>query len=43
MEDAVALAWAFRTHGEDIWRATRAYEDERRPVTWVSCWPAARG
>ncbi len=32
MEDAVALAWAFRTHGEDIWRATRAYEDERRTV-----------
>ena len=32
MEDAVALAWAFRQHGGDLFGATRAYEDERRPV-----------
>jgi anthraniloyl-CoA monooxygenase len=32
MEDAVALAWAFRQHGGDLFSATRAYEDERRPV-----------
>ena len=32
MEDAVALAWAFRTHEDDIWTATAAYESERRPV-----------
>jgi anthraniloyl-CoA monooxygenase len=32
MEDAVALAWAFRCHGEDVPRATAAYEDERRPI-----------
>ncbi len=32
MEDAVALAWAFRTHGEDVPAATAAYEAERRPV-----------
>ncbi len=32
MEDAVALAWAFRTHGEDVAAATAAYEDERRPA-----------
>ena len=32
MEDAVALAWAFRTHGDDIWTATAAYESERRPI-----------
>jgi anthraniloyl-CoA monooxygenase len=32
MEDAVALAWAFRTHGTDVWRATAAYEAERRPI-----------
>ncbi len=32
MEDAVALAWAFRNHGEDLWAATAAYEAERRPM-----------
>jgi len=32
MEDAVALAWAFRTHGDDVWSATTAYEAERRPI-----------
>jgi anthraniloyl-CoA monooxygenase len=32
MEDAVALAWAFRTHGDDVFTATLAYENERRPV-----------
>ena len=32
MEDAVALAWAFRTHGDDVGGATAAYEAERRPV-----------
>src|SRR5207248_11638537 len=32
MEDAVALAWAFRQHGGELFTATRAYEDERRPV-----------
>jgi anthraniloyl-CoA monooxygenase len=32
MEDAVALAWAFRQHAGDLFSATRAYEAERRPV-----------
>ena len=32
MEDAVALAWACRSHGEDVEAATAAYEAERRPV-----------
>jgi len=32
MEDAVALAWAFRCHGDDVPAATRAYETERRPI-----------
>src|SRR5262249_39079714 len=32
MEDAVALAWAFRSFGEDVPGATAAYEAERRPV-----------
>jgi anthraniloyl-CoA monooxygenase len=32
MEDAVALAWSFRNHGEDVLAATAAYEEERRPV-----------
>jgi anthraniloyl-CoA monooxygenase len=32
MEDAVALAWAFRSCGEDVGRATAAYEAERRPI-----------
>jgi anthraniloyl-CoA monooxygenase len=32
MEDAVALAWACRSHGEDVQAATAAYEAERRPV-----------
>ncbi|HEY2318617.1 MAG TPA: bifunctional salicylyl-CoA 5-hydroxylase/oxidoreductase [Solirubrobacteraceae bacterium] len=33
MEDAVALAWAFRTRGvEDVDAALQAYEAERRPV-----------
>jgi anthraniloyl-CoA monooxygenase len=32
MEDAVALAWAFRGHGDDVCRATAAYESERRPI-----------
>jgi anthraniloyl-CoA monooxygenase len=32
MEDAVALAWAFRTHGDDVWAATAAYEAERRTI-----------
>ncbi len=33
MEDAVALAWAFRTHGtDDVEAALEAYEGERRPV-----------
>jgi 2,4-dienoyl-CoA reductase-like NADH-dependent reductase (Old Yellow Enzyme family)/2-polyprenyl-6-methoxyphenol hydroxylase-like FAD-dependent oxidoreductase len=32
MEDAVALAWAFRTHGDDVFGAAAAYEAERRPV-----------
>ncbi|MFL5863409.1 MAG: bifunctional salicylyl-CoA 5-hydroxylase/oxidoreductase, partial [Solirubrobacteraceae bacterium] len=33
MEDAVALAWAFRVHGiSDVEAAVEAYEAERRPV-----------
>ncbi len=33
MEDAVALAWAFRTHGADaLATALAAYQAERRPV-----------
>jgi len=32
MEDAVALAWAFKTYGEDVPTATEAYEEERRAV-----------
>jgi len=32
MEDAVALAWAFRSFGDDVVAATAAYEAERRPV-----------
>jgi anthraniloyl-CoA monooxygenase len=32
MEDAVALAWAFRSHGDDVFAATNAYEAERRPI-----------
>jgi anthraniloyl-CoA monooxygenase len=32
MEDAVALAWAFRACGDDVCAATHAYESERRPI-----------
>jgi anthraniloyl-CoA monooxygenase len=33
MEDAIALAWAFREHGPgDVPRALAAYESERRPI-----------
>ncbi len=32
MEDAVALAWAFRSFGDDLGAATAAYEAERRPI-----------
>jgi anthraniloyl-CoA monooxygenase len=32
MEDAVALAWAFRVSGDDVFAATNAYESERRPI-----------
>jgi len=32
MEDAVALAWAFRSFGDDVTSATMAYESERRPI-----------
>ncbi len=33
MEDAVALAWAFRTYGfDDLPAVLESYEDERRPV-----------
>jgi anthraniloyl-CoA monooxygenase len=32
MEDAVALAWAFRASGDDVFAATTAYESERRPI-----------
>ena len=32
MEDAVSLAWAFRSFGDDLEAATTAYEAERRPI-----------
>ena len=32
MEDAVSLAWAFRSYGDDVVSATSAYETERRPI-----------
>jgi anthraniloyl-CoA monooxygenase len=32
MEDAVALAWAFRCYGADVSEALLAYEAERRPI-----------
>ena len=32
MEDAVSLAWAFRSFGDDVVAATAAYEAERRPI-----------
>ncbi|HUA47393.1 MAG TPA: bifunctional salicylyl-CoA 5-hydroxylase/oxidoreductase [Solirubrobacteraceae bacterium] len=32
MEDAVSLAWAFRSFGDDVFTATTAYESERRPI-----------
>jgi anthraniloyl-CoA monooxygenase len=32
MEDAVALAWAFRCDRDDVLAATLAYETERRPI-----------
>jgi anthraniloyl-CoA monooxygenase len=32
MEDSVALAWAFRSFGDDVVAATDAYESERRPI-----------
>jgi len=32
MEDAAALAWAFRHHDSPVWSATAAYEAERRPI-----------
>ncbi len=32
MEDAVALAWAFRTYGDDLLASFAAYESERRPL-----------
>jgi anthraniloyl-CoA monooxygenase len=32
MEDAAALAWAFRRHDSRGWSATAAYEAERRPI-----------
>ena len=32
MEDAVSLAWAFRSFGDDVVSATAAYEAERRPI-----------
>ena len=32
MEDAVALAWAFRVYGDDVPGALASYEAERRPV-----------
>ena len=36
MEDAIALAWAFRSHGaDDVPAALEAYEAERRPI--VEC------
>jgi anthraniloyl-CoA monooxygenase len=32
MEDAIALAWAFRDHGSDVEAALTVYEQDRRPV-----------
>ena len=32
MEDAVALAWALRSHGDDVECALGSYEEERRPI-----------
>ncbi|HUA05905.1 MAG TPA: bifunctional salicylyl-CoA 5-hydroxylase/oxidoreductase [Solirubrobacteraceae bacterium] len=32
MEDAVSLAWAFRSFGDDVAAATSSYEAERRPI-----------
>jgi anthraniloyl-CoA monooxygenase len=32
MEDAVSLAWSFRSFGDDVASATAAYEAERRPI-----------
>jgi len=32
MEDAAALAWAFRRHDARVWSATAEYEAERRPI-----------
>ena len=32
MEDAVALAWAFRVFGDDVRSALSSYETERRPI-----------
>jgi anthraniloyl-CoA monooxygenase len=32
MEDAVSLAWAFRSFGDDTSAATASYEAERRPI-----------
>jgi anthraniloyl-CoA monooxygenase len=32
IEDAIALAWAFREHGDDVPGALVAYEAERRPI-----------
>ncbi len=32
MEDAVSLAWAFRSFGDDVHAATACYEAERRPI-----------
>src|SRR3954469_1085016 len=32
IEDAIALAWAFREHGDDVPTALAAYEAERRPI-----------
>ena len=32
MEDAVSLAWAFKSYGDDVAAATSAYEAERRPI-----------
>jgi anthraniloyl-CoA monooxygenase len=32
IEDAIALAWAFREHSDDVPAALAAYEAERRPI-----------
>jgi anthraniloyl-CoA monooxygenase len=32
MEDAAALAWAFRDRSVPVWAATASYEAERRPI-----------